>query len=55
MNDNKSLEEICKEIDLFLDELTKPANLDDVKISVNKFCEIQKNKPIVLVTVSKWI
>ena len=52
MDDHKSLNDICKEIDQFLDELTKPSNLDEVRESVRNFTESHKDKPIVLVTVS---
>ena len=52
MDGNKSLNDICKEIDQFLDELTKPSNLDEVRETVRNFTESHKDKPIVLVTVS---
>lgn len=52
MGETKSFDDICKEIDLFLDELTKPSNLDDVKVAVKNFCEANLSRPIVLVTVS---
>lgn len=52
MNENKSFDDICKEIDIFLAELSKPSNLDEIRTSVKKFCEFHKDKPIVLVTVS---
>jgi phosphopantothenate-cysteine ligase len=50
MVENKSFDDICKEIDHFLDELTRPSNLEDVKKSVKDFCESHQNKRIVLVT-----
>ena len=50
MDENKSFNDICKEIDSFLDELTRPLNLDDVKRCVNSFCETRQEKPIVLIT-----
>lgn len=43
---------ICKEIGNFMSELTcKPTGLDDIKLSINEFCDLNKKKPMVLITV----